>query len=154
MGSRPSIGRSSQDSFSRGTDSILSRLQNKTAHHHLVSGPSPFDGSLAADCSISSVFTVPKGLAWPLGMFPPQLGSFEHKKFPAIRWCSRKQPRKAATTSRNPLGPTVSGSSNCSTRLALQWNSLRDLDCTHSNYQTLNARYCYLLSLPPRIRIG
>ncbi len=33
-------------------------------------------------------------------------------------------------------------------------SSLRDLDCTHSNYQTRRARYCYLLSLPPRVRIG
>ena len=33
-------------------------------------------------------------------------------------------------------------------------SSLRDLDCTHSNYQTRCAQYCYLLSLPPRIRIG
>ncbi|PPS16111.1 hypothetical protein GOBAR_AA04464 [Gossypium barbadense] len=33
-------------------------------------------------------------------------------------------------------------------------SSLRDLDCTHSNYQTHRARYCYLLSLPPRVRIG
>ncbi|CAL9142090.1 unnamed protein product, partial [Musa hybrid cultivar] len=31
-------------------------------------------------------------------------------------------------------------------------SSLRDLDCTHSNYQTRRARYCYLLSLPPRVR--
>ncbi|CAL8988711.1 unnamed protein product [Prunus brigantina] len=33
-------------------------------------------------------------------------------------------------------------------------SSLRDLDCTHSNYRTLRARYCYLLSLPPRVVIG
>ncbi|KAL2319192.1 hypothetical protein Fmac_033068 [Flemingia macrophylla] len=33
-------------------------------------------------------------------------------------------------------------------------SSLRDLDCTHSNYQTQLAWYCYLLSLPPRVRIG
>ena len=30
---------------------------------------------------------------------------------------------------------------------------LRDLDCTHFNCQTTIARYCYLLSLPPRVRI-
>ncbi|CAL9747719.1 unnamed protein product, partial [Musa acuminata subsp. burmannicoides] len=33
-------------------------------------------------------------------------------------------------------------------------SSLRDLDCTHSNYQTRRARYCYLLSLPPVSRLG
>ncbi len=36
--------------------------------------------------------------------------------------------------------------SNCS--------SLRDLNCTHSNYKTWKALYCYLLSLPPCVRIG
>ncbi|CAL9769434.1 unnamed protein product, partial [Musa acuminata subsp. burmannicoides] len=33
-------------------------------------------------------------------------------------------------------------------------SSLRDLDCTHSNYQTRRARYCYLLSLPPVSGLG
>ncbi len=38
--------------------------------------------------------------------------------------------------------------------LPSNWSSLRDLNCSHSNCQTWKARHCYLLSLPPCVRIG
>ena len=87
---------------------------------------------------------LPPNKAVSQALSPPEKGAHSHSRCGVQRRSSTLS--GVSSTVKNLLEVPPDLPSNCS--------SLRDLNCTHSNYKTQRALYCYLLSLPPRVGIG